>query len=253
VARVAGVDGCKAGWIAAIDEGTAVRFKVFADFSGLAQALADCAIIAVDMPMGLPDRVTGPGRGPEQAVRPLLGARQSSVFSVPGRAAIYAVVPQPQGMAALKAGHQIASQTAKALSDPPRGVAFQTFNIFAKIRDVDQFLNSHPERIAQIREVHPEVAFWRMNGCTPLRHPKKIKGVVNPAGMEERRHLLRASGMQAEAVSALPPKGAATDDLLDSLAGLVAARQIAAGRGRSHPEWPAQDANGVPIAIWTWE
>ena len=40
-------------------------------------------VIAVDMPIGLPDRIDGPGRPAEQAVRPLLGQRQSSVFSIP--------------------------------------------------------------------------------------------------------------------------------------------------------------------------
>ena len=40
------------------------------------------------MPIGLPDRVGPGGRGPERAVRPLLGERQSSVFSVPSRAAV---------------------------------------------------------------------------------------------------------------------------------------------------------------------
>jgi predicted RNase H-like nuclease len=42
------------------------------------------------MPISLPDRIGPDGRGPERAIRPLLGARRSSVFAVPPRAAIYA-------------------------------------------------------------------------------------------------------------------------------------------------------------------
>ena len=48
------------------------------------------AVIAVDIPIGLPERARHGGRAAENAVRPLLGARQSSVFSVPSRAALAA-------------------------------------------------------------------------------------------------------------------------------------------------------------------
>lgn len=47
-------------------------------------------IVAVDIPIGLPDHIDPGGRGLERVIRPLLGARQSSVFSMPPRAAIYA-------------------------------------------------------------------------------------------------------------------------------------------------------------------
>ena len=47
-------------------------------------------VIAVDMPIGLPERTEGSGRVPEQLIRPLLGARQSSVFAIPSRRAVEA-------------------------------------------------------------------------------------------------------------------------------------------------------------------
>ena len=88
---LAGVDGCKAGWVAAIERaGCEPVLAVFASFAGLMETLGPHAIVAVDMPIGLPERIGRGGRGPEQAIRPHLGARQSSVFSIPSRAAVYA-------------------------------------------------------------------------------------------------------------------------------------------------------------------
>ncbi|RUW79345.1 DUF429 domain-containing protein, partial [Mesorhizobium sp. M2A.F.Ca.ET.067.02.1.1] len=87
---LAGVDGCKAGWIAVHREADAApSVSVFPSLQVLLDALPD-ALIAVDMPIGLPDFSSKGGRGPEALVRPLIGARQSSVFAIPSRAALYA-------------------------------------------------------------------------------------------------------------------------------------------------------------------
>ncbi len=116
------------------------------------------------MPIGLPERIIGPGRGPEQAIRPLLGERQSSVFSIPARAAVEAVDPWPSGMAALRTGHAEASRIARAFSDPPRGVSFQGFNLFPKIRALDRALRAREADRARIFETHPEAIFATLRG-----------------------------------------------------------------------------------------
>ncbi|TIX09969.1 MAG: DUF429 domain-containing protein, partial [Mesorhizobium sp.] len=88
-----GVDGCKAGWIAVHRHPDAAPWvSVFPGFAALLAALPASATIAVDMPIGLPDSSQKGGRGPEALVRPLLGGRQSSVFSIPSRAALYAEI-----------------------------------------------------------------------------------------------------------------------------------------------------------------
>ncbi len=209
-------------------------------------------IIAVDMPIGLPDRIVGSGRGPEQAIRPFLGERQSSVFAIPARDAVYAVTPQPVGMEALREGHQRASALAKELSEPPRGASFQAFNLFPKIREIDAALRANQSARRSVRESHPELAFCRLNGMTPLANPKKIKGKVNPDGVAERRSLLGAAGLPRTAVHAAPPKGAALDDWIDALAMLVTAREIARCGGKPYPDPPSTDRFGLPIAIWSW-
>lgn len=240
--RVAGVDGCKAGWIAAIlDEASDVRpvLRVLTRLSDLLTLSAPNGIIAIDMPIGLPDHVVGSGRGPEQLVRPLLGGRQSSVFSIPARAAVEAL------------DYREACRLAFAASQPPRKVSKQGFFLFPKIREIDALLRGDPSLRERIVEVHPELAFATMNGA-PLAHPKKIKGAINPQGMAERRALLIGAGLAPDAVEASPPRGAGADDALDALAALVVARHIAAGRGRPFPDPPGRDSHGLPIAIWTY-
>lgn len=242
MAWLAGVDGCKAGWIVAMasaDGRAAPLVQVVPHFADLFAGEIVPAIVAVDMPIGLPDRVKGSGRGPEQAVRALLGDRQSSVFAIPARCAVEA------------RDYEQACALALAHSEPPRKVSKQGFHLFPKIREIDVLLRAEPSMCERVFEVHPELAFRTMKG-DPLTHPKKIKGVVNPSGMAERRDLLRAAGIAREAVSARPPRGAAGDDLLDALAALVVARHIAAGHGKPFPNPPGRDSHGLPIAIWTY-
>ncbi|HEY5796746.1 MAG TPA: serine/threonine dehydratase [Bosea sp. (in: a-proteobacteria)] len=240
MAWIAGVDGCKAGWIAAILDLATNAPPVLRVVPGFAELLTgNPTLIAVDMPIGLPDRIDGSGRGPEQLVRPLLGQRQSSVFSIPARAAVEAH------------DYGEACQRALAASQPPRKVSQQGFHLFPRIREIDALLRAEPTLRDVIYEVHPELAFATMRGV-PLIHPKKIRGTINPAGMAERQALLIASGLPLETIQAQPPKGAAADDALDALAALVVARHILAGRGRPFPDPPGRDSHGLPIAIWTY-
>jgi predicted RNase H-like nuclease len=236
----AGVDGCRAGWIAAFvrPAGDAVRVRVvprFADVLGAAEAPT---IVAVDIPIGLPDRIGPDGRGPERKIRPLLGARQSSVFSVPPRAAVEA------------ADFAAASTAAHAASDPPRKVSKQLFMIAPKIREVDAVLRADPTLAARVFEVHPELAFWRLNGERALAKPKKVKGACYAPGLALRRGLLIAADLPGEAVAAKPPVGAGADDLLDAFACAAIARRLHAGTARPFPDPPGRDRFDLPVAIW---
>jgi len=237
---LAGVDGCRTGWIAAFVRpvGGEVRVKIVRRFADVLDEPETPAVVAVDMPVGLPERTGLGGRAAENTVRPLLGARQSSVFSVPSRAAIYA------------ADYGEACRIALATSDPPRKVSKQLFNIGPKIREIDEGLRETPGAAARTFEVHPEVAFWRLNGERALTEPKKIKSRPSEAGLAQRRGLLTAAGLPANAVEAPPPKGAAADDLLDALACAAVARRIHAGTARPFPDPPPRDGFGLIMAIW---
>src|SRR5262249_51933890 len=156
-------------------------------------------LVAVDMPIGLPAHIGPQGRGPERAVRSLLGDRQSSVFSVPSRRAVYAE------------NYGDACRAALETSDPPKKVSKQLFMIAAKICEVDKALRNAPALTNRVFEVHPEVAFWRLNGDRPLTEPKKVRGQPYEPGLALRRTLLIESGFSAAVVEARPPSGAAAD------------------------------------------
>ena len=237
---LAGVDGCRSGWVAAFvrPAGEETHLRIVPRFADVLAAPEAPAIVAVDIPIGLPDRIGADGRGPERAIRPLLGARQSSVFSVPPRAAIFAL------------DFGAACTAALAASEPPRKVSKQLFMIAPKIREVDALLRADASYADRVHEVHPELAFWRLNGDRALDQPKKVKGVCYPPGLALRRDLLVAAGLPASAVTAAPPKGAGTDDLLDALACAAIARRLFAGTARPFPDPPGRDAYGLPVAIW---
>jgi predicted RNase H-like nuclease len=237
---LAGVDGCPGGWVVAFVRplGGETRLQIVPRFADVLTAAEAPAVIAIDMPIGLPER-TGPGgRAAENAVRPLLGARQSSVFSVPSRAAIYA------------GEYREACQIALETSGPPRKVSKQLFNIAPKIREVDEALRAPAPAPRRVFEVHPELAFWRLNGNQALDEPKKVKSRPYEPGLALRRGLLVAAGLPLATVQALPPKGAAADDMLDALACAAIARRIHAGLARPFPDPPPLDGYGLPMAIW---
>ena len=227
-AWLAGVDGCAGGWIATFVRpgGGETRVRIVPHFTDVLSAPERPEIVAVDMPIGLPERVGIGGRAAENCIRPLLGARQSSVFSVPSRTAIYA------------ADYGEACRIAAATSDPSRKVSKQLFNIAPKIREVDECLRGAPDGSTRVFEVHPELAFWRLNGGRALTEPKKVKSRPYQPGLALRRGLLIAAGLPEDAVNTLPPRGAAGDDLLDALACAAVARRIHAGIAEPFPNPP---------------
>ena len=237
---LAGVDGCRNAWVAAFVQpvGDEVSVRVITRFADILAAPERPAIVAVDMPIGLPDRIGPAGRGPESAVRPLLGQRQSSVFSVPARRAIYA------------ADYREACGLALETSDPPRKVSRQLFMIAPKIREIDAILRADADALTRVHEVHPEVAFWRLNGERPLDQPKKLQSRPYEPGLALRRRLLIAAGIPESVACAAPPPGAAADDLLDALACATIARRIHRGEARPFPQTYGRDTFGLPMAIW---
>ena len=237
---LAGVDGCPAGWVVAFVRaaGEEVGVRVVSHFDDVLTAPEAPAVVAVDIPIGLPERAGHGGRAAENAVRPLLGARQSSVFSVPSRAALAAE------------DYREACRIASETSEPPRKISKQLYMIAPKIREVDACLLANGSVVACVFEVHPEVAFWRLNGERALDEPKKIKGRCYEPGLALRRQLLTDAGVPVATVHAASPKGAGPDDVLDALACAVIARRIHAGAAQPFPDPPERDGFGLPMAIW---
>lgn len=238
---IAGVDGCPAGWISVIhppgSPGNA-KLKFFEHFHQLLDHIPALQVIAVDIPIGLPITGTTGGRNADRLARANLGERQSAVFAVPSRAAVACD------------DYRDACQAALVTSDPPRKVSKQTFNLFPKIREVDNLLS--PELQDRVFECHPELAFWALNGEKPVPFAKKVKSRPNPEGLEYRVRLLEDTGYEAEWLSKNPfPKSkVGQDDILDACVAAWSAGRIRSGKAHCFPSEPEYDAKGLRMEIW---
>lgn len=225
------MDGCRAGWLCVSRDRRQGTCR--ADIIGTIEEIlrfGKPAAAAIDMPIGLTD--AGP-RQCEREARRLLGRpRSSSVFPVPARPLLSA-----RGYAqACRIGLRVDGRK------PSR----QSWGIFPKIRDVDDFLRSHEDFQARLWEAHPEVSFRALGGRHAPAHPKKT-----PEVRRERERLIRSRfgpGLR-EAQEGLPSGGWGMDDLLDAFAVLWTAQRIADGRAVSLPSHPPVDAFGLRMAI----
>jgi predicted RNase H-like nuclease len=234
---VAGVDGCRGGWIAVVlglnDSGQAERCAshLCPDFAAVLALAEHPCVIAVDIPIGLLDRAQPGGRACDRAARVLLGGRRgSSVFSPPARPALSA--QRYEDVASLNGA----------------GVSKQAFNILGKIREVDELMT--PERQRRVVEAHPELAFASLAGG-PIRHNKKT-----PAGRAARLRLLRRYFGRAllDPTSVRLQHGRAkvgTDDVLDACVLALVADRLRQRRASRVPAGaPPVDAKGLRMEIW---
>jgi predicted RNase H-like nuclease len=238
---VAGVDGCKAGWVVALrrlDDPASATVQLCPAFADVLALPDGPAMIAVDIPIGLAPLATVGGRRADIEARANLGARQSAVFAMPARAAV------------TETDYRRACDVALANSDPPRMISKQAFYLFPKIREVDALMT--PALQDRVIECHPELAFWGLNGERPLELPKKAKSQVHPPGLALRRELLAAAGYTRALLDACPFKAtqAGADDLLDAIANSWSAARIVCGQGRRFPADPPVDARGLRMEIW---
>ncbi len=271
---VAGVDGCRVGWVAAAhDLGRGeCAITVHATFAALLVAFGAGApgasgepgasgarvpprgrvrVVAVDIPIGLSDAAP---RAVDVEARRFLRKRGSSVFPAPCRAAL--------------AGRDYAEASARSFAVSGRKLSRQTYGILAKIREVDETLRHREsggesgggefgrggpmpagtaEAAPAVVEVHPEVSFAVRNGGRPMTHSKK-----RAEGAAERLALLDAPLRAAfgPARATWLRRDVASDDLLDALIAAWTARRILEGVARTFPAGPlAHDATGLPMRI----
>ncbi|MFA6266312.1 MAG: DUF429 domain-containing protein [Pseudolabrys sp.] len=241
---VAGVDGCKGGWVVALGQvkGETKLPFVVSTIREVFTSDPKPSIVAIDVPIGLPTYSPAGGRKCEPTIRTILRGKASSVFRVPCRDAIYAGLTEGK----LDRGKYEAAKTiAKEKSTDKKGFSLQSFYIFDKIAAVDRHLLDHQEIGGNVYEAHPELTFHYMkNGIHALPSKKTPKGIT------ERNELLRKAGIPSNVIEARPLRDAKPDDALDALACLVTARRIALCLAKQHPENPCRDDRGLPMAIW---
>ena len=239
--EVAGVDGCRAGWFAAIasaveqtcqaDVPCILKLKEFLvarTFADVLSKTPECELVCVDIPIGLSDS-TEP-RECDIAARKVLRERASSVFPPPIRQCLWANDPETASRICFE-------YSGKKLNR-------QSFFIMSKIREVDQMMT--PELQQRVREIHPEISFWALNGKKPTGHNKK--GLV---GRNERIKLLAPifPGVPESIAKARRPQKVAPDDILDALVAAWTAGQAVVGKSKTLPENPKIDSRRLKMEI----
>ena len=226
--EVAGVDGCKAGWLTVrVDATDRLRVRdisISRTFQDLLDSTADCAAVAIDIPIGLPDAAA---RQADVLARRAIGSRRSSVFPAPVRATLAAST----------------YEEACSLSERASGrkLSKQAFAILPKVREADMLMT--PALQDRVVEVHPEVSFWALNGRRTLEFWKR-----KPQGAQERLRILASAF--ADSIAELPaPKGSGLDDLYDACAAAWTAGRIAYGTEERLPPDPDLDSTGLRMEI----
>ncbi len=156
-----GVDGCSAGWVAVqFDEDSYKDTYLYENIDELWLAHGDEAEqILIDVPIGLRENSNAKRPCDDAARKKLSPNRHSSVFSVPVRAAVHGE------------SYEDAKETQEKRTDGSLGV--QSWAIADKIAELDSFLREiEPDAVGTIREAHPEVCFWALNGESATEYSK---------------------------------------------------------------------------------
>jgi predicted RNase H-like nuclease len=225
---VAGVDGCRAGWVVALlgagsDSRLSIDLRCCRSFREVLSLSPTPSIIAVDIPIGLLDKPVRGGRTCDREARKLLGDRRSCVFSPPTRKQLKATsLPEAQVYGPMTK---------------------QCLAIIPKIREVDEIMTPHLQ--SRVREVHPEVSFTEMAGGV-MQHRKKTA--------QGRRERLEAIKMRLpdvhDSVNDAAVPGAAPDDILDACAAAWTALRILRNEAKRIPTNEELDSHGLRMEMW---
>jgi predicted RNase H-like nuclease len=211
---VAGIDGCRSGWLVVTvpsdSEGADAAVECVPNLDGVIADLDTdrLAAAAIDIPIGLP--AVGPRRCDVEA-RKLIVPRHNSVFPAPARGVLRATT--------------FREALARSRAIGGKGISKQLFAILPKIAAVDAIMT--PERQRQLVEVHPEVSFRVLAGHEMSHHK------ATPDGRSERLAALRPVFPAIESQSDVRLTGVAPDDVLD---GFVAAWSARRWLAKSHEQ-----------------
>jgi predicted RNase H-like nuclease len=203
--RVVGADWAGRRWLCVSLDPQGVGVTGIRSFAEVIEHFAEAQVIAVDIPIGLPEAV--PQRRAEEEARRLV--IPSTVFPTYPAAAYECDT------------HAEAVHLCRTEGWP--GISRQSYGLWKRIQEVA----SHADRV---HEVHPEVSFWAMNGEAKLGGSKHTWN-----GFFERRGLLARSGI---VIGDQLPENLPAVDVLDASAAAWTARRIANGEARTLPADP---------------
>ena len=220
--RALGLDGFSKGWVAVLLDGDQQTIAFHRDIDDALSAPFDRA--GIDIPIGMADDGE---RSCDLLARDKLRPHPSRVFTG-ARRWIWQDFSDPD-----EANRECERRGQKRVSR-------QLWHLGPKIMQVDAFVRAH--RSLDVREVHPELVFLRLNANKPLPSKKSEEGD------SLRRTLLKRSGFRdinRWLTKTRIGTGAKRDDVLDACAVAIAAREPVGSVGL-----PPPDKYGLPMQIW---
>ena len=157
MSRVIGIDGCKAGWIIAKTlEDKSISFQIIKNLNDDYLKESNVSLIGIDIPLRLSS--TGK-RLAEIEARVLLKNRACTIFS-------------PPTLNALTAKNYIDACKIN-FKECGKKISKQSWNLFPKIKEAQEFLENKSIIELGVFEVHPELSFMAMNDMNLIRASKK--------------------------------------------------------------------------------
>lgn len=228
--KFVGVDGCKGGWIAAIQDGGNFRLEKYTNISALVNENADYNEMLVDMVIGLQSKASDVR--PDNVARALIPGRTSTVFAVPARQAVYADTKE-----------EIREANKNALG---KDLPAQTIAIIPKMRELDEFLQQNPTYKNRLKESHPEVCFARLNGSVVMSRK------ATPEGISERVQIIREylpEITEDYVYREAKQLRCNADDIVDAIVLSITANFAAHGKTDVIPEAVQEDETGLKMQM----
>ncbi len=244
--KYVGVDGATCGWFSVgLDDDAGFEVKVFEEFAELVKHYSNACLILIDMPIGLEKNGLGKREADGEAQR-IMGRRNGTVFYPPSRE--YA-----RQLDGLK--HKEAKEKASSWKQGWKGFA-QAISIVPKIIEVDKVIRPYAKgKLPKIRETHPEICFWALNGKQTISH-----GKAKSKGRRKRIKVLMDCESQtkdilysSETAKSIFNNDVATHDILDALVAAVTAKlgcQPGSGwKLKTLPSKPPKDSKCLPMEM----
>jgi predicted RNase H-like nuclease len=233
-----GIDGCKDGWFCVtLDEEDNWSYRIIPDAQSLGRYISQANSVFIDIPIGLLDTGTDERQCDKQGRKLLRPKRSSSVFPAPARQTLQAVSYEDA---------QLINRNSNG-----RGLSQQSWNIVPKIREIDDLMLSQTSLRGVMRECHPEICFWALNGKRAMQYNKK-----KAQGKQERLSILQqyfepCDELFEQASSQYLRRQLAYDDIIDAMVCAVTSRG-GYDNYSTVPVTPEQDAHGLALEMVYW-
>ena len=228
--RYLGIDYCRKGWLAAALDFGGLSFRYFDTFEELMNAYPDRDACLVNMAVGLPESQAD--KRPDNKTRLLLGLRGSAVAPIPCRQAVYTEGAGEQAVVNRKILNMAFSK--------------QTEVLVPRIREVDEFLESHPAYKNFLCESQPDLCFSRISGEPIGTRKDALYGVRDRAGILAPYFPDLTVQRTAELAKA---NSCRSDDVLDAAVLSLTACMMARGFYETVPEEPEADRRGLLMQV----